>query len=158
MCLWHFIHALSDKMENSCITALCGKWTSWSIAVNYWQSNNSRSIFIFEFIYSYIRELKSLEISRLHLSVEVSKFKNTSSFQELIDVEGDGMADMVFRCIQEMDIDNRMMVLWLDPKYITFLDHFTLISAYRSIYIDKDNWSSVFENKVKDLLEDLFIM
>lgn len=31
--------------------------------------------------------------------------------QELIDVEGDGMADMVFRCIQEMDIDNRMMVL-----------------------------------------------
>lgn len=30
--------------------------------------------------------------------------------QELIDVEGDGMADMVFRCIQEMDIDNRMMV------------------------------------------------
>ncbi|KAK1563314.1 hypothetical protein Q3G72_025843 [Acer saccharum] len=25
---------------------------------------------------------------------------------ELIDVEGDGMADMVFRCIQEMDIDN----------------------------------------------------
>jgi len=32
------------------------------------------------------------------------------SLQELIDVEGDGMADMVFRCIQEMDIDNRMMV------------------------------------------------
>lgn len=31
--------------------------------------------------------------------------------QELIDVEGDGMADMVFRCIQEMDIDNRMMVI-----------------------------------------------
>lgn len=30
--------------------------------------------------------------------------------QELIDVEGDGMADMAFRCIQEMDIDNRMMV------------------------------------------------
>ncbi|KAG6400675.1 hypothetical protein SASPL_137517 [Salvia splendens] len=29
---------------------------------------------------------------------------------ELIDVEGDGMADMVFRCIQEMDIDNRMML------------------------------------------------
>uniref|UniRef100_A0A0D9X785 Actin-related protein 2 n=1 Tax=Leersia perrieri TaxID=77586 RepID=A0A0D9X785_9ORYZ len=27
---------------------------------------------------------------------------------ELIDVEGDGMADMAFRCIQEMDIDNRM--------------------------------------------------
>ena len=33
--------------------------------------------------------------------------------QELIDVEGDGMADMVFRCIQEMDIDNRMMVIVL---------------------------------------------
>lgn len=31
--------------------------------------------------------------------------------QELIDVEGDGLADMVFRCIQEMDIDNRMMVI-----------------------------------------------
>jgi actin-related protein 2 len=30
--------------------------------------------------------------------------------QELIDVEGVGMADMVFRCIQEMDIDNRVMV------------------------------------------------
>ncbi|KAL7203418.1 hypothetical protein ACSBR2_016657 [Camellia fascicularis] len=29
---------------------------------------------------------------------------------ELIDVEGDGMADMVFRCIQEMDINNRMML------------------------------------------------
>ncbi|CAA6664030.1 unnamed protein product [Spirodela intermedia] len=29
---------------------------------------------------------------------------------ELIDVEGDGMADMAFRCIQEMDIDNRMML------------------------------------------------
>jgi actin-related protein 2 len=29
---------------------------------------------------------------------------------ELIDVEGDGMADMAFRCIQEMDIDNRMTV------------------------------------------------
>ncbi|KAI8006699.1 Actin-related protein 2 [Camellia lanceoleosa] len=28
---------------------------------------------------------------------------------ELIDVEGDGMADMVFRCIQEMDINNQMM-------------------------------------------------
>lgn len=27
---------------------------------------------------------------------------------ELIDVEGDGLADLVFRCIQEMDIDNRM--------------------------------------------------
>lgn len=36
--------------------------------------------------------------------------------QELIDVEGDGMADMVFRCIQEMDIDNRMVV-WLDLSY-----------------------------------------
>ncbi|CAL5383628.1 unnamed protein product [Camellia sinensis] len=29
---------------------------------------------------------------------------------ELIDVEGDGMADMIFRCIQEMDINNGMMV------------------------------------------------
>ncbi|XP_056168746.1 actin-related protein 2 isoform X5 [Syzygium oleosum] len=31
-------------------------------------------------------------------------------YTELIDVEGDGMADMVFRCIQEMDIDNRMLL------------------------------------------------
>ena len=38
------------------------------------------------------------------------KFKGAFFLQELIDVEGDGMADMVFRCIQEMDIDNRMMV------------------------------------------------
>ncbi|KMZ66213.1 Actin-related protein 2 [Zostera marina] len=29
---------------------------------------------------------------------------------ELIDIEGDGLADMAFRCIQEMDIDNRMML------------------------------------------------
>ncbi|KAJ7536019.1 hypothetical protein O6H91_12G054000 [Diphasiastrum complanatum] len=27
---------------------------------------------------------------------------------ELIDMEGDGLSDLVFRCIQEMDIDNRM--------------------------------------------------
>lgn len=39
------------------------------------------------------------------------KLKICSYLQELIDVEGDGMADMVFRCIQEMDIDNRMTVL-----------------------------------------------
>ncbi|KAI7988626.1 Actin-related protein 2 [Camellia lanceoleosa] len=32
------------------------------------------------------------------------------NYTELIDVEGDGMADMVFRCMQEMDIDNRMML------------------------------------------------
>ncbi|KAF6161541.1 hypothetical protein GIB67_009420 [Kingdonia uniflora] len=31
-------------------------------------------------------------------------------YMEFIDVEGDGMADMVFCCIQEMDIDNRMML------------------------------------------------
>ena len=42
--------------------------------------------------------------------------------QELIDVEGDGMADMAFRCIQEMDIDNRMMVCPLSHmKGIYFL-------------------------------------
>ncbi|KAF8408453.1 hypothetical protein HHK36_007606 [Tetracentron sinense] len=38
--------------------------------------------------------------------------------QELIDVEGDGMADMVFRCIQEMDIDNRMMVAIISSRSI----------------------------------------
>ncbi|KAJ0972542.1 hypothetical protein J5N97_020501 [Dioscorea zingiberensis] len=31
-----------------------------------------------------------------------------SSRHFLLDVEGDGLADMAFRCIQEMDIDNRM--------------------------------------------------
>lgn len=41
----------------------------------------------------------------------------TSFIQELIDVEGDGMADMAFRCIQEMDIDNRMMVSNFLEKY-----------------------------------------
>ncbi|KAK1570678.1 hypothetical protein Q3G72_005673 [Acer saccharum] len=30
---------------------------------------------------------------------------------ELIEVEGDGMADVVFRCIQEMDIDNIMHIV-----------------------------------------------
>ena len=30
--------------------------------------------------------------------------------QELIDVEGEGLAEMAFRCVQEMDIDNRMPV------------------------------------------------
>ena len=30
--------------------------------------------------------------------------------QELIDMEGDGLSGAVFRCIQEMDIDNRMSV------------------------------------------------
>ena len=43
--------------------------------------------------------------------LKVLKCINVFIVQELIDVEGDGMADMVFRCIQEMDIDNRMMVL-----------------------------------------------
>lgn len=51
------------------------------------------------------------------LSEYERKFRGSSSLQELIDVEGDGMADMVFRCIQEMDIDNRMMVLILLPKH-----------------------------------------
>lgn len=46
---------------------------------------------------------------------------NISCFlQELIDVEGDGIADMVFHCIQEMDIDNRMMVTFLKHTPNTF--------------------------------------
>lgn len=48
------------------------------------------------------------------------------SLQELIDVEGDGMADMVFRCIQEMDIDNRMMV-WC-----------SILNLYTSISLSQD--------------------
>ena len=52
-----------------------------------------------------------------------SKFTGASFLQELIDVEGDGMADMVFRCIQEMDIDNRMMVLilFMSQSFYMFL-------------------------------------
>lgn len=45
------------------------------------------------------------------MGMELLVFICSFFLQELIDVEGDGMADMVFRCIQEMDIDNRMMVL-----------------------------------------------
>lgn len=41
--------------------------------------------------------------------------------QELIDVEGDGIADMVFHCIQEMDIDNRMMVTNLNQLLVLLL-------------------------------------
>lgn len=52
--------------------------------------------------------------------------------QELIDVEGDGMADMVFRCIQEMDIDNRMMV-WLDLPY-AFKRHLSFGSSLMGFY------------------------
>lgn len=56
----------------------------------------------------------------MQLEQDVDRFKiwkviGGSFLQELIDVEGDGMADMVFRCIQEMDIDNRMMVLAFFP-------------------------------------------
>ena len=56
----------------------------------------------------------------MQLEQDVDRFKiwkviGGSFLQELIDVEGDGMADMVFRCIQEMDIDNRMMVLTFFP-------------------------------------------
>ncbi|KAI7992963.1 Protein EXPORTIN 1A [Camellia lanceoleosa] len=34
---------------------------------------------------------------------------------ELIGVEGDGMADVVCRCIQEMDINNQIMVSVVNP-------------------------------------------
>jgi hypothetical protein len=30
--------------------------------------------------------------------------------QDLIDIEGEGLAEMAYRCVQEMDIDNRMPV------------------------------------------------
>ncbi|XP_056168744.1 actin-related protein 2 isoform X2 [Syzygium oleosum] len=43
-------------------------------------------------------------------SILLRLLQSSCSFKELIDVEGDGMADMVFRCIQEMDIDNRMLL------------------------------------------------
>nr|XP_007161338.1 hypothetical protein PHAVU_001G060800g [Phaseolus vulgaris]ESW33332.1 hypothetical protein PHAVU_001G060800g [Phaseolus vulgaris] len=47
---------------------------------------------------------------------------------ELIDVEGDGIADMVFRCIQEMDIDNRMTwwVRKVDPMQTIAMSIVTL--------------------------------
>ncbi|WJX83992.1 Actin-related protein 2 [Trifolium repens] len=47
------------------------------------------------------------------IKVGTEMFPNLGSrwkgHKELIYVEGVGMADMVFRCIQEMDIDNRVM-------------------------------------------------
>jgi actin-related protein len=40
---------------------------------------------------------------------------------ELIDMEGDGLSVAVFRCIQEMDIDNRMSVCNLSLLTIAHL-------------------------------------
>jgi hypothetical protein len=56
---------------------------------------------------------------------------------ELIDVEGDGMADMAFRCIQEMDIDNRMTVYSLPIQYAIFCcsNLFTCFCLSSSIYL-----------------------
>ncbi|KAI7990296.1 Magnesium transporter MRS2-F [Camellia lanceoleosa] len=53
----------------------------------------------------------SSKILHLKKDIELMLFM---ILMELIDVEGDGMADMVFRYIQEMDINNRMMIkAWL---------------------------------------------
>ncbi|KAH9791863.1 actin-related protein 2 [Citrus sinensis] len=68
---------------------------------------------------------------------------------ELIDVEGDGMADMVFRCIQEMDIDNRMMKLRLrieDPprrKHMVYLGGAVLAGIMKDapeFWISRDDY------------------
>lgn len=61
--------------------------------------------------------------------------------QELIDVEGDGMADMVFRCIQEMDIDNRMMV-WLDVPYAFKKQYLSFGSSLMGSYQDI-KWTNI---------------
>ncbi|WJX83995.1 polyribonucleotide nucleotidyltransferase [Trifolium repens] len=50
-----------------------------------------------------------------HVGLETTIF--VKNYTERKDVEGDGMADMVFRCIQEMDIDNGMMVLSYDGMH-----------------------------------------
>jgi actin-related protein 2 len=44
------------------------------------------------------------------ISVGAERFQAPEALftPELIDVEGEGLAGLVFRCIQEMDIDNRM--------------------------------------------------
>lgn len=47
---------------------------------------------------------------RNQLFVFVLTCVSAAFLQELIDMEGDGLAGAVFRCIQEMDIDNRMSV------------------------------------------------
>ncbi|KAF7819391.1 actin-related protein 2 [Senna tora] len=57
---------------------------------------------------------------------------------ELIDVEGDGMADMVFRCIQEMDIDNRMM----DPprrKHMVYLGG-AVLAGIMKFWINREDY------------------
>ncbi|KAK3227623.1 hypothetical protein Dsin_007485 [Dipteronia sinensis] len=55
---------------------------------------------------------------------------------ELIDVEGDGMADMVFRCIQEMDIDNMMSYQHI------------VLSGGSTMYI---SWTTYLEKEISDL-------
>ncbi|KAK1562688.1 hypothetical protein Q3G72_015778 [Acer saccharum] len=53
-----------------------------------------------------VREIKEkLCYIRLETTILVN------NYTKLIDVEDDGMADMVFRCIQEMDIDNMLHIV-----------------------------------------------
>ncbi|KAF5735839.1 actin-related protein 2 isoform X1 [Tripterygium wilfordii] len=62
---------------------------------------------------------------------------------ELIDVEGDGMADMVFRCIQEMDIDNRMMLY----QHIVLSGGSTMypgLPSRKSWIVDEDGYHYIF--------------
>lgn len=61
-------------------------------------------------------------------------------FQELIDVEGDGMADMVFRCIQEMDIDNRMMVCGFERLLISYTSALVLKAAWFIMSKSMQSW------------------
>lgn len=72
------------------------------------------------------------------MSLEVLNFTNILIVQELIDVEGDGMADMVFRCIQEMDIDNRMMVL-IEIALQISMDQFCICSMRFAICLSVDS-------------------
>ncbi|KAE8720083.1 Actin-related protein 2 [Hibiscus syriacus] len=63
-----------------------------------------------------VREIKETLLYKLPdgrvIKVGTERFQAPEALftPELIDVEGDGMADMVFRCIHEMDINNRMML------------------------------------------------
>ena len=53
--------------------------------------------------------------------------------QELVDVEGGGIADLIFRAIQEMDIDNRMLVS--PPTRLSLLGSRVSLSVSRSTAI-----------------------
>ncbi|KAK6155365.1 hypothetical protein DH2020_009613 [Rehmannia glutinosa] len=72
---------------------------------------------------------------------------------ELIDVEGDGMADMVFRCIQEMDIDNRMMLY----QHIVLSGGSTMYPGLPSRLLKSDHLFPSLEKEISDRYLDVVL-